>query len=469
MLSYALKRDSRSPLYTQLYSFLRRDIEQDRLKAGERLPGAKAFAQQLGVSKITVVNAYQQLAAEGYISAVSRGGHYVERVNAPAAFVNDGAAAALKPQKLRSPNLKYEIDLAENAADPDLFPASVWARLTRAALSEHARDLSRISDPQGLYELREAICALIYRSKGINAAPERVFIGAGSEYLFNMLIQFLGRDRLCAAENPGYPLVKRILSLNGVRCAPIRMDAHGVRVDLLHESVSDALVCAPSHHFPTGIVTPIGRRREILQWASEGDRCVIENDFDSEFRLTGMPIPALTGIDENDRAIYVNTFSKSIAPSVRVSYMVLPEKMARDYADKLGFYACTAPALEQYALERFLTLGYFDSHIQRAKRAYKVRRDRVIDLIRRSAFSDRVTIKEANAGLHFLLSVDTQASDSRLKWALRQAGVRVYCLSDYALDGAYVSEHTLIINYSNVNMSALEGAIERIEGVISEI
>ncbi len=468
MLAYALKRDSQSPLYTQLYSLLRRDIEQDRLKAGERLPGAKAFAQQLGVSKITVENAYQQLAAEGYISSVSRGGHYVERVNAPVG--NESAfSSSPKPPETRSPNLKYEIDFAENAADPSLFPASVWARLTRAAITEHAHDLSKNSDPQGLYELREAICALLYRSKGINAAPEQVFIGAGSEYLFNMLIQFLGRDRLCAVENPGYPLVKRILGLNGVRCAPIRMDAHGVRMDLLRKSGADALVCAPSHHFPTGIVTPIGKRREILRWAAEGDRCVIENDFDSEFRLIGMPIPALSSIDENGHAIYVNTFSKSIAPSIRVSYMVLPEKMARDYADKLGFYKCTAPALEQYVLERFLTLGYFDSHIQRAKRAYKARRDRVIDVIRHSAFNNRVTIKEANAGLHFLLSVDTQASDSRLKWALRQAGVRVYCLSDYALDGAYASEHTLIVNYSNVDVEALEGAIGRIEGVLSEI
>lgn len=462
MLSYSLSREKGRPLYDQLYRLLRADIESGALSEGERLPGRRALSQQLGVSRVTVETAYQQLAAEGYVHARAGSGYYVDKIDAPPP--RTAAPAGFAPIEA---DAGYPVDFVKNAADEALFPFSVWARLTRAALIDHERALLAAVPPMGIPELRAAIARLLYRMKGISCAPEQIVIGAGIEYLFNMLIQFLGRDRVTAVETPGYPLTARILRKNGMRLAPVEMDEHGVRMDALAQSGARALVLSPSHHFPTGIVTSIGRRRELLRWAEETDSLIVENDYDSEFRYSGMPIPSLMSADAAGRVIYINTFSKSIAPSVRVGYMVLPPALAARYREEMSFYTCAAPALEQYVVERFLTLGYYDRHISRMKRSCRARRDRVIALLRKSALAERVTILEADAGLHFLLRVRTNESDAALKWALRRVGVRVACLSDYTYPGTTAEAHVLVINYSNVDMDALEGLFPRIEQTLT--
>ena len=460
MLSYTLSRASDRPLYDQLYRLLRADIESGAIAEGERLPGRRALAAQLGVSKITVENAYQQLTAEGYIHARSRSGYYVDKVDAS---IGADEADPLSPAREFRRGDGYPVDFVKNSTDPSLFPFSVWARLTRAALAECGSDLICPQPFAGSLALREALCRLLHRMKGISCTPEQIFIGTGGEYLSNLLVQFIGRNHICAMETPGYPLTAQLMRMNDVPLITLPMDEHGVNMEALRNSGADVLILSPSHHFPTGIATPIGRRQEILNWAAEGNRIVIENDFDSEFRFTGMPIPSLMSIDRSGSTVYLNTFSKSISPSVRVSYMVLPPELARKYNERMDFYSCTAPVMEQYVLERFITLGYYDRHIARMKRAYRACRDKVISLIRKSGFASLVTIHEADAGLHFLLRVDTTVSDAALKWALRQAGVRISCLSDYHLGGAPCEQHVLVVNYSGVDLAALEAALPQIE------
>lgn len=235
----------------------------------------------------------------------------------------------------------------------------------------------------GIRELREAICQYLYQFRGMKVTPEQVVVGAGTEYLYGLLIQLLGRSRRFAVENPGYRKIPMIYEKNGVSCSYIPLDAHGVRIDALTESGADILHISPSHHFPTGIITPVSRRHELLNWAAASEhRYIIEDDYDSEFRLGGRPLPTLQSIDTIEKVIYINTFTKSLSSTIRISYMILPPHLMRRFQKELGFYSCTVSNFEQYTLTRFLSEGYFEKHINRMRKYYRNQRNAILDCIK---------------------------------------------------------------------------------------
>ena len=238
------------------------------------------------------------------------------------------------------------------------------------------------------------------------------------------------------------------------------------------DRLADAQIlhCSPSHHFPTGIVTPALRRRQLLEWAeAKPERFIIEDDYDSEFRFHSHPLPALLSMDRAGRVIYMNTFSKTLAPSIRISYMVLPPALMAKFREKLGFYSCTVPSFEQYTLARFLSGGWFEKHINRMRKFYRTRRNRIIEILRQSPFAGRITILEQDAGLHFLLRVDTPLSDRELTALCAGAGIRVRCLGDY-YEGTVPgwAEKCLVVNYSGLDEQALTAALEQLDLPITE-
>jgi len=310
---------------------------------------------------------------------------------------------------------------------------------------------------QGIPELRRAISAHLAAFRGMEADPENILIGAGTDFLYNLLIQLLGRDKTYAVEEPGYGKIRKIYGAGGVKCISAPMDANGVRPEGLKEA--DVLHFSPSHHFPTGLVTPVSRRLELLNWARSQDGWIIEDDYDSEFRFDAHPMPAMQSLD-GSRVIYMNSFSKTLAPSIRISYLVLPTALMKQFRETLGFYSCTVASFEQYTLARFLSRGHFEKHINRMRKFYKNRRNRVLALLEGSSFSNRLTILEQDAGLHFLVKVDTDLSDARLTEILEQAGIRISALSSYYHGVAGQDRHLFVVNYSSLDEAALETALK---------
>ena len=460
MLTYSFENRGNESLYEFLYKKIKNDILSATLKSGEKLPSKRALAKHLNVSTITVENSYNQLMAEGYLYSVPKSGFYVSDISS--------IKPLEKEKPLRSPEEIIQTpgffaDFTNNSTLPETFPFTIWSRLTRLTMADYADELMVRSPSGGIHLLRETIANYLYQFRGITVDPSQIIVGAGTEYLYGILIQLLGRNHIYAVEDPGYPKITHIYEANDVRCVHVPMDENGVKVASLETAGADILHISPSHHFPTGIVTTIRRRYELLTWASQSpNRYIIEDDYDSEFRLTGKPIPALQSIDSEGKVIYMNTFSKSLSSTIRISYMVLPPALAEKYAKELSFYACTVSNFDQYTLYQFIEKGYLEKHINRMRNYYRVQRDTLLDCIRRQPYFDKVKIKEEHAGLHFLLEVDTKISDEKLVTAIAEKDVHVSCLSQYFYDKKGVQKHTLIINYSGIEPGCLEESIDRL-------
>lgn len=486
MLTYSFENIGGDSLYEYLYKCIRGDILDSRLRAGEKLPSKRSFAKNLGVSTVTVESAYAQLAAEGYIYSKPRSGYYVSRIDqnllAPGAYPADegsregkgsGDSAGEEERPVgsagkerdgleisgsdsHSPDFSSgsgEIDLVSGSMDPDQFPFTVWAKLMREVLANRREELMTRAPGGGVMELRQAIADYLLQYQGIRVKREQVIIGAGTEYLYSLLIQLLGQDKVYALEDPGYVKAARVYQSHRVKTAYIPMDESGVQVGKLRGSGAQIMHISPSHHFPTGVTTPIGRRYELLGWAGETPgRYIIEDDYDCEFRLAGRPIPSLQSIDQQGRVIYMNTFTKSLTPTIRISYMVLPERLMDDFARKLGFYSCTVSNFEQYTLAEFIGKGYFEKHINRMRNYYRGKRDELLRILDGSRLGGRVTVRGADAGLHFLMQVNTGLGDEELIGRAGQQGVRISCLSQYC-HGTVSGEEArgnVIVNYSGL-------------------
>ena len=404
MLTYELKKSPGVPLYEALYRCIRRDILDGTLAPGQKLPSKRALAENLKVSKITVETAYNQLLSEGYIGSREKVGYFVETVerNAPAQNTTPVAENELSAP----PVLDF------TGGGTVRFPFSVWSRLQREVMLDYGEKLLLPIPNRGIPELRQAIADHLAAFRGMQVNPENILIGAGTDFLYNLLIQLLGRDRVYAVEEPGYGKIRKIYAAGGVSCVSAEMDIMGVRPDSLENA--SVLHISPSHHFPTGLVTPVSRRKELLAWANASNAYIIEDDYDSEFRFHAHPMPTMQSLDGNGRVVYMNSFSKTLAPSIRISYMVLPDALMAAFQQKLGFYSCTVASFEQYTLAWFLSRGHFEKHINRMRKFYRNRRNRVVSLLENCSFSDKLTILEQDAGLHFLLKVDTELTDKEL-------------------------------------------------------
>ena len=462
MLTYTLDKQAGLSLYEQLYRRVKADILSGRLAAGEKLPSKRALAAHLEVSVITVKNAYEQLMAEGYLTGVEKKGYFVSAVLPSPAAV---PASPDQPPPPREP--VWFLDLATNSIAAEDFPFTVWARLMRQTILEQGTGLLRSTPPQGAWALRQAIAAHLRQFRAMEVTAEQIIVGAGTEVLYNLLVQLLGRDRLYGVEDPGYGKIAHIYRAAGAEVTALPLDEAGVSVEALRRSDADVVHISPSHHYPTGLVMPIARRQELLRWAQEVPaRVILEDDYDSEFRFTLRPIPTLQSIDRAGRVIYVNTFSRTLAPSLRISYMVLPKSLTERYRAQLGFYSSTVPAMEQYTLARFLDEEYFEAHINRMRKSYRAQRDAVIDTILQSPLGEHCRVSGEDAGLHFLLTIDTKCTDHVLRADAEGRGVRLSFLSDFALRPGSAPQHTLVIHYPGIDLGRLRSALSILEALL---
>ena len=457
MLTYTLDKD-KGHLSRELYKALKNDIEEGKLKRGEKLPSKRTFARNCSVSTITVQNAYDQLVSEGYITAIEKKGYYVSDSVAKKSKVSYLVDEDEETTTVELP------DLSNNRVNVDNFPFSIWSRIMRKTMGEKQNLLLSPMKTEGVYELRRAISHHLSSFRGMAVSPSQIIVGAGTEYLYSLIIQLLGRDKLYALEDPGYMKLERIYNANGMRSIKVELDEKGLSLLSLEKSSADIAHISPNHHYPTGITMPLDRRYEILSWAAkEDERYIIEDDYDSEFRVSRNPVPTLYTLDTSGSVIYMNTFSKSLASTVRISYMVLPDSLAERFKENFSFYSSTVSSFEQYTLASFIEEGFFEKHINRMRLYYIRQRQAVLSLLSSSLMKDKCSVIENDSGLHFILRLNTFISDKEVKDILYREGIKISALSDYSRSSSI--SHDFIISYSNLDMDAFKKAL----GVLSEI
>lgn len=446
------------PLYQQIYAQFAEDVRAGRLRAGERLPSKRRLAETLRVSVNTVDTAYQMLAAEGYVTAKPRSGFVVRKMETlrPAAYT---APSLAEP----APARKYAFNFETASIDTTLFPFKAWRRIQRDVLAGNP-DLLNHGHRQGDPELREAIAKYLHEFRGAQCDASQIVVGAGIEYLLGLLARMAG-GAVFAVENPGYARTHRILQNNGARVVFLPLDADGLRADALEQSGASLAYVTPSHQFPTGVTMPVGRRIELLQWAQRAPgRYLIEDDYDSEFRFDGRPLPSLQGLDDGAHVIYISTFSKSIAPAIRIGYMVLPPALLALYREEFGFYSSTVSRFEQQTLRQFITEGYFARHLARLRSAYRARRDALCTELTAAFPRGMLRMSGTHTGLHLLAQLQNGMTEQALVRAAEQADVHCSGLSAYYYANADTCPPaTVVLGYAGMTEQALKQAVARLK------
>lgn len=485
MLTINLDTTSPIPLYDQIYTFIRDEIKAGRLGYRYKLPSTRNMATNLGVSRNTVDMAYAQLVSEGYIESIPKSGYYISMIS-ELTHITTPLKSNQPPVQKNKTSCLY--DFSPFAIDINSFPYNIWRKLSKNCMNESNNDLFLLGDNQGDESLRKAIADYLYGSRGVNCTFEQIIVGAGADYLLQLLAQLFhikyttstsGHSTLVsqvkdesphgetinepftiAMENPAYKKAYRIFNGLNFNAVPIGLDQNGIKIKELEGSKANLVYVTPSHQYPLGIVMSIKRRLELLQWACKvPGRYIIEDDHDSEFRYKGKPIPALQGIDSNGNVIYLGTFSRAVAPAIRIGYMVLPKSLLTLYTEHLYYYSSTVSRVDQYIMTHFITDGYFERHLNKIRKLYKNKHDILIQSLK--PFKNSLQIEGENAGLHLVLRFHTNLSEEEIISLAGKSKIRLYGLKEHYISAkeTYPSP-TFLLGYANMSEKEIQEGIQ---------
>lgn len=450
-------------LYEEVYDHLKNLIEKDVLNENEKMPSKRRLAETFNVSPLTVERAYAQLIDEGYVYSVEKKGYFVSKkvtLFKPSFHVKESFVEGIKDNT-------FLYDFTTGKVDTAYFPHQTWSKLAREVLSEQHPQMLNDIDWMGLLELREEIAKHIEIYRGIDIDPKQIFIGSSTTQLLNLLIEILGRDKTYAIEDPTYPKIYHLFKSLDIKTNLVEVDAFGLNVKKLHESQTDIVHVVPSHQYPTGVMMSIQRRKELLNWVYQSkDRYIIEDDYDSEFKYQGKPTEALRGLDQSDKVIYMNTFSKSLAPSFRVAYVVLPKNLLNSFKNISNYHRCTVPNFEQYILYKFMNKGYFSRHLHRMMKIYKQKVDLCLQMIKPY---QHIEIKHYESGLHFILSFKVNVKEDDLLKKFKTHDIYVQSTTSF-------KKHTkqedsfidLVIGYSGLSIEKLKTGFQKLLDIIND-
>lgn len=444
-LSMELTNEDDIPLYQRLYDAIAAQIFAGKLPQGTRMPGKRSLAAQLAVSVNTVDTAYQMLAAEGYLESHERSGFFVREV--PQVF--SSRVSAPHPQ-LNEAEQTWRYDCSTGRVDVSLFPGRTWGKIQRELLYDHP-ELLEHGSRQGDENLREVVADYLTAYRGVRCDSDQVVIGAGVEYLLGLAAQLL-KGAAAAVEEPGYDRSRVILENNGIPCRTVTLDDEGLQVSALEESGAQICYVTPSHHFPTGVTMPVGRRAQLLAWATKEGRYILEDDYDAEFRFDMRPLPSLQGMAGPDgRVIYLSTFSKSLAPGIRIACMVLPRSLLPRYREVFGSYSNTVSRVEQQTLCRFMTGGHFTRHLARMRLSYQRKMRCLCAALEETFGKERIILRGRHNGLHLMLTLTDGPGEKAMVMKAREHGIRLKGLSEYCRSmDTKRPENTVIISYAAI-------------------
>ncbi|MFC4323107.1 MocR-like pyridoxine biosynthesis transcription factor PdxR [Litchfieldia salsa] len=416
------------PLYIQLANYIKQEILSGRIKPKDKLPSKRRLSNYLSISLNTIQSAYDQLCAEGYLESKPRKGLYVTHFDRDI-NLNQPTLVKSEPQQ-KSAETKVKIDFNSGKVDLEHFPYAIWKKLTIQSLYEDQANLFNIGDPQGEQLLREQIKTQLFASRGVRCSSDQLIIGAGTQSLIGLLCLIIGKENIFALENPGYHRTRIVLEDLGAKTVAIPLDEDGITIQELRISGANVVYVTPSHQFPNGMIMPISRRMELLKWAEENKGYIIEDDYDGEYRYKGKPIPSLQGLDVNESVVYLGTFSKSLIPSIRISYMVLPPTLMKRYKEHFTVYKQTVSRLHQDTLYRFLKEGHWESHLNKMRTLYRKKHSTLMLAIK-DYFGEQISVIGEKSGLHIVLEIRTNMDEHELISKAINVGVKVYPLSIY--------------------------------------
>lgn len=473
-----LQGGAKAPLYEKIYEYIKNEIVDGKISRGEKLPSTRLLAKNLSVSRSTVELAYDQLLAEGYIEAEPYCGYFVCDIEAlyqleQRNHIQEKLQAGQSWQPGWKTEIKHgagsskqkEIDFSPYTIDTQNFPYNVWRKLHKNVLLDDREEILLSGDGQGDYELRVAIADYLHQARGVNCVAEQIIIGAGNEYLELLLTQVLGEKKTVLMDDPTYLQAYRTFSNMGYLVKNIPAEQGSMPIEAVRRENADVLYVMPSHQFPLGTVMPLKQRLELLKWASEKEgRYLIEDDHDSEYRYKGKPIPSLQSIDHEEKVIYLGTFSKSIAPSLRISYMVLPQHLLKNYQNFCGFYSTTVSKIQQEVLREFISGGYFGRHLNKMRGIYKNKHDFLVSELKKRPWVENIA--GDNAGLHVLVQVDTQMSEEELCERAAEQGIHLMGISEHYIHKPPVSKPVILLGYGKPDEKKILEGLNRLEQII---
>ncbi|WP_374723763.1 MocR-like transcriptional regulator GabR [Calidifontibacillus erzurumensis] len=455
-------------IYQHIYEEIKENILNGRLKPGEKLPPKRTLAEHLNVSINSVMNAYEQLLAEGYIYTVERKGYFVEKITQ---FINVGNTN--KP--LLADDLKESIhdkdgwlSLSHMNSNISLFPFKEWMKCQQKAIENHKSELSEIIHPQGPYIVRKTISRLIYLNRGVVCEPEQVVFGAGTMSLIQQLMGMQDKNSIVAMECPGYSRLYHLLKSMEFDVHPIHLDDKGINIQEIEKSNVNFVFVTPSHQFPTGKIMPISRRIELLNWATVSEnRFIVEDDYDSEYKYETDNIPSLQSLDRNQRVIYLGTFSKTMLPGMRISYMVLPPDLLRKYRLHYSNFIQPCNTLNLFTLHYFIENGDYNRHLKRMNNHYETNRKILIKELN-NRFGENIKIEDVPAGLHFLAHFKTDKSYEEIVNLANKEKLEVYTIKRFMYDKPYYQDGwvSLVIGFANIQANKIAEAIDRLHRIL---
>ncbi|HDR7794797.1 TPA: PLP-dependent aminotransferase family protein [Bacillus luti] len=451
-----LQLESKTPIYLQIYGYIKHEIIQGTISVGTRLPSHRNLALQLNISRITVESAYQQLLAEGYVESKPKRGIFVANVDID----------VLPNKKLDIPketsnfiDEQFEYDCSQGLIDQTAFPITNWKRALQESIIQYENALYAKEDPQGEFILREHIATYLYHARGVHSSPEQIIIGAGTQPLLWLLLQLLDPKKEYGIENPGFHRVHAIIKSCDRQIHPIPLDKKGIHISSLYNTNSKVAYVTPSHQFPLGMIMPLSRRLELLKWANDCDGYIIEDDYDGEFRYAGKPIPSLQSLDSNERVIYMGTFSKSFLPSLRMGYIVLPPHLLKTYQDLQGIFKQTVSTIQQLAFANFIQSGNWERHINRSRTLYKRKHQTLVKSITKE-MGTNVQILGEQSGLHIVLHVHNNMNEEELIAAAKKQSIKLYPLSPYDFVTDLRKESYVLLGFGSIPENKIEMVIQ---------
>ncbi|CAH0344946.1 PLP-dependent aminotransferase family protein [Bacillus sp. CECT 9360] len=445
------------PLYVQLYNYIKSEIEAGEIPEGSSLPSIRYLSEHLRISKNTIENAYQQLVAEGYVESKPRSGLKV----LPMEKTLTSRQNIKNTMRIESDFVRgrmYPYDFKYGDVDSHHFPLKKWKRCLQDSLEGPDAGLYVYGDEQGDKSLRKEIASYLFQARGVTCSPEQIVICAGTQHAISLICQLLSlHGKSVAFENPGYDGVRSVFENHGCHISAISLESDGLDLNRLEESRENLVYITPSHQFPYGMVLPIQKRQKLLDWAHKNKSYIIEDDYDSEFRYQGQPIPSLKALDTKENVIYLGTFSKSFLPAARLSYMVVPSRLVKEFKQKLN-YNQSAPLITQRAMSLFMKDGSFERHVRKMKKVYHGKHNALLHAIE-THLSDNVEVIGSKAGLHILLRVNHRDSSQELVRKAGEYGVKVYSPEKYWLDKEQSPSSLIMLGFGGMTEEQIEAGI----------
>ncbi len=453
---------SGDPLYMQIYQQLKDKITAGELREGSMLPPIRTLAITLMVAKNTVDSAYQQLSSEGYVLGKAGSGYKIQKIDIPVLaspadkqYDTKRIIRKMQPQDLITYDFQYgKLDFAN-------FPLRIWRRLlNHVLLSEEIRGITEYNENKGDLSLRIEIMKYLHESRGVVCSPEQIILSSGAMSAVSLICKLFD-TKTVAVEDPGFDSAKETFCNYGYQLKPVALTNEGIDLNELKPLKVNLLYTTPSHQFPTGVVMPVNKRLHLLDWAEQNNAYIIEDDYDSELRYNSRPIPSIQSLDQKDRVIYINSFSKALAPGLRMGFIVLPQVLLEKYQSRCHNHSCPVSWIEQKTMFHFMEQGHWNRLLNKISVSNKRKHDTLISTIN-NQMGIRTRIHGRNAGLHILLEVHNGMSEHQLIDAAKKVEVKVYPVSDYWLQTENYTNNMVLIGYSSLSEDEIIQGITRL-------